>query len=99
MLQGPGFLAPQDPIEDAGVDHAPVQTQVVVEGGSDVPHRVELLPHPRRLQALSVLRDVETWGGPVRPVRPGAQGGPGMTLCFFSGGEFIINEETTQKCS
>lgn len=62
VFERPGLLPPEDPVEDAGVNHPAVQAKVIVEGRPDVPHGVQLLPHPRLLQGLSVLRDVKSCG-------------------------------------
>lgn len=46
MFQGPGLLSSKDPVEDARVDHPPVQTEVIVEGRPDVSNCVQLFPNP-----------------------------------------------------
>lgn len=67
MFERPWLFAPEDPVEDPRVDHAAVQTKVVVEGRSDVPDGVELLPHPGRLQGLGVLGSVQTYWTKFQP--------------------------------
>lgn len=61
MFQGPGLLSSKDPVEDARVDHPPVQTEVIVEGRPDVSNCVQLFPNPWILQAVSVFRYVKSW--------------------------------------
>lgn len=61
VFEGPGLLPPEDPVEESGVDHPSIEAKVVVEGRPDVPHGVQLLPHPRALQVVCILRDMETW--------------------------------------
>lgn len=61
VFKCPWLFPSQDPVEDPSVDHATVQAEVIVERRPDVSHCVQLFPHPGVLQALSVLRHMETW--------------------------------------
>lgn len=61
VFECPRLFPSEDPVEDAGVGHAPVQAKVVVEGRPDVSYGMKLFPHPRILQSLGVLGCVEAW--------------------------------------
>lgn len=60
VLEGPRLFPSEDPVEDAGVDHAAVQAKVIVERRPDVSYSVQLLPHPRLLQVVRIFRRMES---------------------------------------
>ena len=61
VLQGPGLDASAQGVEGPRVHDATVQTELV-EGGLDVPHALELAPHPGLLQTRLVLHRVDALG-------------------------------------
>lgn len=61
VFEGPRLFSSEDPVENPSVDHATVQAKVIVEGRPYVSHCMQLFPHPRILQVVSVLRYMESW--------------------------------------
>lgn len=59
VFESPWLFSPQDPVEDPSVDHATIQAKVVMERRPYVSDWMQLLPHPRLLQVISILRYVE----------------------------------------
>ena len=62
MFERPRLHPTADPVEHSGVDDPAVEAEVVVEGGPDVPDRLELLPDPRFPQVLLILVHMNTCG-------------------------------------
>lgn len=60
VFECPGLFSSEDPVEYSCVDHTTIEAKVIVEGRSDVPHCVQLLPHPRILQGLCILGYMES---------------------------------------
>ena len=60
VLKGPWLFASKDPVEDSSVQHPSIETEVVVERWPNVPHGIQLLPHPGALQVLLILWNINT---------------------------------------
>jgi hypothetical protein len=60
MLQSPWFFSSKNPVEDSGVYHPSVESKVIMERWSDVPHRIQLLPDPGLFKSFLIFRNIET---------------------------------------
>lgn len=63
VFEGPWLFSSKDPVEKPSVDHATIQAKVIVERRPDISYCIQLFPHPRILQVLSVLGYMESWEG------------------------------------
>lgn len=61
VFEGPRLFSSEDPVENSSVNHATIQAKVIVEGRPDVSYCIQLFPHPRILQVVTVLGYMEPW--------------------------------------
>ena len=59
MFERPWLLASEEPGEEASVGDASPVAQPCVEGGTDVSHHHQLLPHPALFHTLLIVLQVD----------------------------------------